>query len=218
MNSRFSIALAAVVAALFSGSPSHADDRPLIWQPAKNSDTSYSVKLGLKLPTELEPEAGFDVGVNTSTGGAIVETPLKFWTSLKAGSIQRPAYEMSRDIGLDVDHTAGAAAITMNYYEKHIATSSIDIERQSSYAVRYDTTTQAWAGIDVSQSVRVSSTASGTAVIVRANSSDNFKAAGAGVALEQNFGSRMSVSGAIDQASYSAAPVASVNARYAFKW
>ncbi|TDK38763.1 hypothetical protein E2F50_01010 [Rhizobium deserti] len=167
---------------------------------------------------KLEPEAGFDLGVDASKDGAVVDAPLKFWGSLKAQSIQRPAYEMNRDIGLDVDGVAGSAAITMNYYEKHIATSAIDVERQSSYSVRYDSGTQQWTGIDVAQSVKVSRSATGTAVVVRATGTDNFKKAEAGLALEQKFGDHITLSGSLDRASSSSDPISSINASYAVKW
>jgi hypothetical protein len=211
-------AVSASFIAIACASQSRAEDRPLIWQPSKISDTSYSVKLGLKLPTELEPEAGFDLGVDASKDGAVVDTPLKFWGSLKAQSIQRPAYEMNRDIDLGLDGNAGSAAITMNYYEKHIATPAIDVERQSSYSVRYDGGTQRWTGVDVAQSVKVSRSASGTAVVVRATGTDSFKRAGAGLGLEQKVGDHMTLTGSLDKESSSTAPIASINASYAFRW
>jgi hypothetical protein len=218
MNRIFPAVAAAVIATVLSTAHSYADDKPLIWQPIKTSDTSYSVKLGLKLPTELEPEAGFDMGVDATQGGAVVNTPLKFWSSLKAQSIQRPAYEMNREIGFDVDGNAGDAAITMNYYEKHIATPMIDVERQGSYAVRYDGTSQQWVGVDVTQSVKVSRTASGTAVIVRASGINSFKRAGAGLGLEQKVGDYVTLTGSVDRMSGTGGSTASINASYAFEW
>ncbi len=189
----------------------------VIWQPVKNSDTSYSVKLGLKLPAALEPEAGFDVGITTERG-AVVSTPVKFWSNFTAQSIQRPAYEMERGIGVEVDGSAGSAAITINYHEKHIATSSLDLERQSAYTLRYDTAAQQWAGVDVNQSVKLSRSAVGTALVLRASSTDSFKVAGAGIGVEQKLGQYMTVSGSLDHSSNASNPVASINASYSFKW
>lgn len=78
------VALFAAIFAVgpFLASSAHAADRPLIWQPVKNSDRSYSVKLGFRLPTELEPEAGFNVGVDAKKDGSM-NTPLRLWGSMK---------------------------------------------------------------------------------------------------------------------------------------
>jgi hypothetical protein len=195
-----------------------AADRPLIWQPAKNSDTSYSVKLGMKLPTQLQPEAGLDVGLDTSKEGAVVKTPVKFWSGFTAKEIQRPAYEMNRGVGLEVDGNARSAAISMNYYEKRIATPIVDVERQSSYALRYDSRAQHWSGVDVTQSVKVSRSATGTAFVMRASGGDSFKVVGAGLGLEQKLGEHITLAGSVDRSSAASQAVASVNASYNFRW
>ena len=118
MNKNLLAVAGAALLAAFTSSSSWADERPLIWQPIKNSDTSYAVKLGLRLPVRLETEAGFNVGVDSSKTGEVVNTPLKFWSRIKTEDRKRPAYQMSRDIGINMDGNAGSAAISMNYYEK----------------------------------------------------------------------------------------------------
>jgi len=198
--------------------PVFADDKPLIWQPTRNSDTSYSVKLGLKLPTRLEPQAGVSMGVNTTKSGTPTDTPVKFWSNFTATRIQTPAYEANRNVGFDVDGNNGSAAITMNYYEKHIATPTVDIERQSSYRMHYDGAAGEWAGVDTSQSVRLSHSPSRTAVIARATGANSFRVVGAGVGVEKNFGRNLTISGALDKTSDAPDPIASVKARYSFKW
>ena len=195
-----------------------AADKPLIWQPSKNSDTSYSVKLGMKLPMELQPEAGFDVGLNTSKSGAVVDTPIKFWSGFTAQAIQRPAYELNRGVGLEVDRNARSAAISVNAHEKRIATPTVDVERESTYTLRYDNRAQHWSGLDVTQSVKLSRTATGTALVLRASGSDSFDVVGAGMGLEQKFGEHITLRGSLDRNSTSSQPVTSVNARYNIKW
>ncbi|SMF66869.1 hypothetical protein SAMN02982989_3523 [Xaviernesmea oryzae] len=209
---------ALTVTVLLNAQPVLADDKPLIWQPSKGSDTSYSVKLGLKLPTRLEPEAGVSMGVNTTKSGTPVDTPIKFWSSFTATKIQTPAYEANRDIGFDLDGNNGNAAITMNYYEKHVATPTIDIERRSSYVMRYDGTAGDWCGVDTTQSIRLSHSPSRTAVIARASGGNGFKVVGAGLGVEKNFGRNLTISGALDKTSGSPDPIAGVKARYSFKW
>ena len=58
MNRMSYAAAVCVFVAVFVPGSGFADDKPLIWKPSKTSDTSYSVKLGFKLPTRIETEAG----------------------------------------------------------------------------------------------------------------------------------------------------------------
>jgi hypothetical protein len=208
---------AVVVAGPFSASSVHAADRPLIWQPVKNSERSYSVKLGFKLPNELEPEAGFNIGVDANKDGSM-NTPLRLWGSMKMKSIQRPAYELDRKIAVDYDGAAETAAVSMNYHEKQIVTSTIDVERNASYVMRYNGLTQDWSGLDANQSVRLSQSSTGTAIVVRATAADTFRIAGAGMGLEQKVGESLTVSGTVDRYSDATSAVTSVNARYSFQW
>ncbi|MCQ1764868.1 hypothetical protein NOJ28_04960 [Neorhizobium galegae] len=206
------------LAFFLTAGPGFAEDKPLIWKPIRNSDTSYSVKLGLKLPTRLETEAGVSMGVDTSASGTPLDTPIKFWSNFTAEKIQTPAYQLNRGVGVDLDGNTGSAGITMNYYEKEIATPTIDIERRSSYGLRYDGTSGEWRGLDASQSVRLSHSPSSTALVGRASGSNGFRTLGAGVAVEKRLGRYMTVSGALDRTSDAPEPVTSVNARYFFRW
>jgi hypothetical protein len=218
MNKILSAGAGLALACFLTAGPGLAEEKPLIWKPSRNSDTSYSVKLGLKLPTRLEAEAGVSMGVDTTTSGTPVDTPIKFWSNFTAEKIQTPAYQMNRGVGVDLDGNTGSAGITMNYYEKEIATPTIDIERHSSYGVRYDGTSGEWCGVETSQSVRLSHGPSRTALVGRASGSNGFRTVGAGVAVEKQLGRHMTVSGALDRTSDVPDPVASVNARYSFNW
>ena len=206
---------------LFLSLPVHvrADERPLIWKPTKNSETSYSVKLGMRLPTRLEPEAGIDMGVSASRYGALVDTPMNVWGRVKTKVIQRPAYESNRGIGLSFDALHGSGSITMNYFDKRIATPTIDVQRRSSYSMRYDGATQEWNGLEASQSLRISRIGNrGTALVVRGSAADNFQTFGAGLGLEHKFGRNMTVSGSLDRTTASAETAVNVSARYSFSW
>jgi hypothetical protein len=218
MNRRLTAAAIAVLAVAVTSGTGHADERPLIWQPIKNSDTSYSVKLGLKLPTRLEPQAGFDVGMNATKGGKVVDTPLRFWSSIKTDSTTQPGYQMSRDIGVNIDGTVGNAAISMNYFEKQIATPSINIEHRSRYAVRYDGIERDWLGLDASQSVKLRRHETGTAFIASANSADSFSVLGASVGLEQALGQHITLSGNVNRNFTEDATTTRVNANYSYRW
>jgi len=195
-----------------------AADRPLIWMPTKNSDTSYSVKLGMHLPTRIEAEAGLSLGMNTTAGGAPVDVPVTFWSNFVAEKMKTTASEMRRGVGIKLNGQTGSAAISVNYYEKEIATPSFDLERNSSYTMRYDAASGEWCGIDANQSVRLSHGATGTALIGRASASNGFATVGAGIGVEQQIGEYMTVTGSLDGSSDTTDPVASINARYSFTW
>ncbi|MBB4347399.1 MULTISPECIES: hypothetical protein [Rhizobiaceae] len=218
MNRNILALAGAVLLAASISSSSWADERPLIWQPIKNSDTSYAVKLGLRLPVRLETEAGFNVGVDSSKTGEVVNTPLKFWSRIKTEDRKRPAYQMSRDIGINMDGNAGSAAISMNYYEKQIATPTFNLERQSSYVVRYDGVQKDWAGLDASQSIKLRQRESGTAFVAVANGSANFSAVAASFGIEQPLGENITLSGSVNRNFTDATTVSSVNASYSYKW
>lgn len=209
--------MAVACAAIMVAVPGQAEERALIWKPSKNSDTSYSVKLGMRLPTRLEAEAGVSMGLDTNKSGAPVNTPVRFWSNFVAEKIKTPASEVKRGIGISLDEQRGAS-ITMNYYEKEIFTPTIDIEKRSSYALRYDGATGDWGGMDATQSLRFSHPGTGTALIGRVSGSDGFKIVGAGMGVEQKFGKNMTVTGSLDRTSDATDPVASINARYSFEW
>jgi hypothetical protein len=218
MNRRVLAMAGGVLLAAGVSSASRADERPLIWQPIKNSDTSYAVKLGLRLPVRLETEAGFNFGVDSSKAGEVVNTPLKFWSRIKTADTKRPAYQMSRDIGINMDGIAGSAAITMNYYEKQIATPTFNLERQATYAVRYDGAQKDWTGLDASQSIKLRQRETRTAFVAVANGTANFSAIGASFGIEQPVGQNITLSGQVNRNFTDATTVSSVNARYSYKW
>lgn len=193
-----------------------AEDRPLIWAPSKNSDTSYAVKLGLRLPNELQPEAGINFGLD-SQKGAVVNTPVRFWGKVTASSIQTPAYQLKRDIRVNLDAVTGSSGAGVLMSEKRIASEALDVELSRQYGVRYDGGTDNWVG-EASQSVKVSRSGTGTAVILEARALDTFKELAGGVAVEQKISERLSLNGRIDQATNAGKPTSNIGARYTFKW
>jgi hypothetical protein len=218
MNRHFSATAGALLLIAASCGLARADDRPLIWQPIKNSDTSYSVKLGMRLPMRLEPEAGFNIGVDASKTGEVVDTPLKFWSRIKTADSKRAASQTSRDIGIDLDSLAESAAISMNYYEKQIATPTYNVERQSTYTVRYDGAQRSWAGLDANQSIKFGRPDIGTAFVASANSVNSFESFGASLGIEQQLGDNVTLSGNLNRSFSDKDTIASVNANYSYKW
>ena len=209
-------AVLAPMALMLLAGQSLADERPLIWTPTKNSDTSYGVKLGLRLPNELQPEAGINFGLD-SQKNAVVNTPVKFWGKVTASSIQTPAYQLNRDIRINLDAVTGSSGARVIMSEKRIASEALDIEVNRQYGMRYDGAASNWIG-EASQSVKVSRASSGTAVILQAKALDTFRELGAGIAVEQKISARLSLNGSIEQTTAATEPTSNISARYTFKW
>lgn len=207
----------AAISLISSAGLAFADERPLIWAPSKSSDTSYAVKLGLRLPSELETEAGIKLGLDASSRGAVVNTPVKVWGRVTASSIQTPAYQLKRDIRLNLDAMTGSSLAGVSLSERRIATEKLDVEISRDYGVHYDGVASTWRG-EASQSVKVSRVDSGTAVIVKASALDTFREIGGGISLEQKIGRRLSLNGSIEQTTASDGPTSNLGARYTFKW
>ncbi|MGI2032267.1 hypothetical protein ACRQ1B_07705 [Rhizobium panacihumi] len=210
-------AVFAPILLMISAGSAFADERPLIWAPTKNSDTSYAVKLGLRLPNELQTEAGINLGLDASNRGAVVNTPVRFWGKVTASSIQTPAYQLKRDIGVNLDAVSGSSAARVTMSEKRIASETLDVELSRQYGVRYDGAADAWKG-EATQSVKFSRAGTGTAVIIEAKALDTFKELGGGIAVEQKVTERLSLNGRIDQTTNADRPTSNIGARYTFKW
>src|SRR3546814_3269963 len=77
------------------------------------------------------------------------------WSDMKLRERHTAGSTLSRTAGARFDPRHGNARLTLNYYEKYIATPSIDIERRSAYSLRYDGASAEWMGMDASQSLRI---------------------------------------------------------------
>ncbi|MBB3946891.1 hypothetical protein GGQ73_002855 [Rhizobium skierniewicense] len=216
LNIKHGVLIGAVVFGLSSGLV-HAQERGLIWAPAKNSDTSYSARIGAKLPTETPIRGGLEMGVNASDGGALVDTPVKFWGTVTLLSSNLPGAKIAGDIGVLMNALTGSSSWTMTTSQKRIATPELDLESNRNMTVRYDGTAQQWSGLDVSQSLRLTRSATGTAFVLTGASRDTFDDFTSTVGLEQKLGENLTVSGNLDQG-YEDRFRPSVSARYNIRW
>lgn len=70
----------ALVLSLFiAAGAARADDAGLIWKPVKNSDRSYTARIGAKLPVDTPICAGLEMGMSASKAGQVVDTPVRLW-------------------------------------------------------------------------------------------------------------------------------------------
>jgi hypothetical protein len=217
-NTQMKKLVLAAVALGWSAPLGLADDRPLIWQPIKNSDLAYSARVGVRMPVTLQPAAGVEVGLIAAEGGALVEAPVAAWGDMKLRDSTGAASVVSQVAGGRFNARSGSASLTMNYYEKHIATPLVDLERRSDYAVRYDGTAGAWAGLSTKQSVRLSQVRTGSSFVADASTADNFKRISWGLGLEQELVQGLVVNAVVREEIGGSKPAATFRAEYELRW
>lgn len=209
--------LAAASLVLLSPVQVKAQERGLIWAPAKNSDRSYSARLGARLPTETPLRAGLEMGMSASEGGAVVDTPVKFWGDVTLMSTNLPGVKIARDIGVLMNALTGSSALTMTMTQKRVATADFDVESNRNVTLRYDGPSQQWNGLDVSQSLRLTRSATGTAFILTGASRESFQEFSSSVSLEQRLGDHFTVTGSFDR-QYEDRFRPAVRANYKVRW
>lgn len=211
------ISLTAALLVLGQSGLAQAQERGLIWAPAKNSDTSYSARVGAKLPTQTPIRGGLEMGINGSDGGALLDTPVKLWGTITILSSNVPGARVAGDIGVLVNALTGSSAWSVTTSQKRIATPDLDFESNRNVTVRYDGTAQQWSGLDVSQSLRLTRSATGTAFVLTGASRDTFDDFTSNVGLEQKLGKNLTLSGNLAQGQQEGLRP-SVSARYHIRW
>lgn len=211
------ISLTAALLVLGQSGLAQAQERGLIWAPAKNSDTSYSARVGAKLPTQTPIRGGLEMGINGSDGGALLDTPVKLWGTITILSSNVPGARVAGDIGVLVNALTGSSAWSVTTSQKRIATPDLDFESNRNVTVRYDGTAQQWSGLDVSQSLRLTRSATGTAFVLTGASRDTFDDFTSNVGLEQKLGKNLTLSGNLAQGQQEELRP-SVSARYHIRW
>jgi hypothetical protein len=194
-----------------------AEEPLLIWAPSKSSDTSYTARMGLRIPGWTAASAGVDMGVTSAVVGGPVDTPVMLWGRVRAEALQTPASRLSRDVDFTLNALTGSAAAQMTYADKEILTPDLDLEVSRKYTLRYDGAAQSWSGLNMNQALKLSYGDTGSAIQVKAGAIDSFKRLGGGIALEQKLGDQFTVTGEINRAA-GGDPAARVNARYFFRW
>lgn len=217
LRSRYGVSTVALMAGFSAAGASHADEKGLIWSPVKNSDQSYTARIGAKLPTPVPLRGGIEMGMNATKTGALVDAPVRFWGNMTLTSSALAASSQVRDVGVLMNALTGSSTVTMTNTVKEIVTPSLDLEANRNVSIRYDGTAQQWQGLDVSQSLRLTRADTGTAFVLKAASRETFDDFSTGVALEQKLGSNLTLSGTLDQG-YEDHFRPAVNARYSIRW
>lgn len=195
----------------------HAEEGGLIWKPVKNSDLSYTARIGARLPVDTPIRAGLEMGMSASRGGQLVDTPVRLWGNVTLLAEQLPGVSLARDVGVIFNALTGSSSISVTSQRKRIVTPELDIEANRNVTMRYDGTVQQWNGLDVSQSLRLSRAETGTAFVLTGASRNSFNEFSSGVAVEQKLGDHLTLRGTLDQG-YADHFRPGVSARYSIRW
>jgi hypothetical protein len=212
----YGVSVFALIASAQSGA-ALAQERGLIWSPVKNSDQSYTTRIGAKLPVDTPIRAGLEMGLSSSKTGAITDTPVRFWGNMTILAQTLPGASIARDIGVLMNALTGSSTVSMTSTQKRIVTPTLDLEANRNVTMRYDGTAQQWSGLDVSQSLRLTKSETGTAFVLTGASRDTFDEFSSRVSLEQKLSENLTVSGTLNQG-YEDRFRPSVSARYSIKW
>lgn len=105
---------AALIALSFLGAaPATANDRPLIWEVSKNSEISYSARLGSRLPTARDSRLGAEFrmrGPDPRRYG----NPLAIWASYHLAERYDPTHIRATRIDAWVDGNNGQRRLTLD--------------------------------------------------------------------------------------------------------
>lgn len=215
----FRCCIAALLIAGFHGFSMQAEaaDSLLIWNPVKNSDTSYAARLGFRVPGWTFASAGVELGMNAASLGGPFALPVNVWGKLTAQSLQRPAEQFRRDIDVRMNAETGSGAAQLNDRRQLILTGDLDLSLSRHIALSYDAPGDTWSGLEVQQSLKLSSRETATSFAVRARAVQDFRRLGAGLTVEQGLGSGLRLSGELARTTDDAT-VKCVNLRYQMRW
>lgn len=211
--------VAALLAACLHGSVAWAQaaDSLLIWAPVKNTDTSYAARFGFRVPGWTFASAGVELGVNAASLGGTFAVPINLWGKLTAQSLQSPAVQFRRDIDMRMNAETGSAAAQLNERRQMILSEDLDLSLSRHLALSYDVPGDGWSGLEVQQSLKLSSRETATSLAIRTRAVDSFRRLGAGLSLEQKFGRALRLSGELSRTADDTT-VRRVDLRYQVRW
>jgi hypothetical protein len=111
----------------------------------------------------------------------------------------------------------GSGSVTVTSSQKRIVTPELDVETNRNFTVRYDGSARQWGGVNVSQSLRLTRSETGTSFVLTGNSKDTFSEFSSDVALEQRLGDNITVTGTLRQG-YEDHFRPAISARYKISW
>lgn len=209
--------LAAVLAAFLMpvvSVPAAADDRPLIWEFSKQSDTSYSARVGSSLPRAPEASIGTEIRMR-GPDPAVFDDPVSLWAALQLAERGEPAEGRSTRLNARMDGRSGRRSVSMDNSVAH-RFGGLDAELRQHVTVFQDSASSRKARMRTTQSVRLSSPATRTTVTVRASRTDD-ETWRTGLTVDQDLRRSVRVSASVDNPGRDNR-VGRISARYRYSW
>jgi len=196
-----------------------AADAPLIWNPVQTSDTSYAMRMGSQLPTDLDASAGAEVSFAGQKAGqalARVRNPVKFWSSVKLPS-PRGKDRASAKLDLNFDAATGNRSASLSRSRSFEVSPDLTAQIENLYSVDYDRNAVKQVGARATGTVRLTSHNSSTSLVARGTRSSRDQEWQASVGVEQNVSKGLNLSAGIDNLAASK-PSGSLRAGYTHRW
>ncbi|WP_019171921.1 hypothetical protein [Pseudaminobacter salicylatoxidans] len=210
--------LLALAAALPTVTMARATEKPLIWTPMQTSATSYAMRMGSRLPTDLEASAGAELSFAGRQAGRApqrVANPVRFW-----GSVQLPASRAkTRSARLDMNLNAvtGNRSVALSRSRSLDLTPDISAQIEDLYSVDYDRGAARHVGARASSTLRLRAHSTSTSLFARGARSSRDQEWQASVGVEQKISGNLNLSAGIDNLT-APSPTGSIRAGYAHRW
>lgn len=144
-----------------------AQERPLIWEFARNAPTSYTARLGSRLPVGADAGMGAEIGVR---GPDLMTSrqPVTWWAMLKTEGTELRGTTRTTRIDLRASRFAGRRTLSVNNVLAG-RLGALDTQLVHNLALDHDPTGSGKVDIRTTRSIRLSSLRTGGVLVARAS-------------------------------------------------
>ncbi|MDH6233617.1 hypothetical protein M2281_004228 [Mesorhizobium soli] len=196
-----------------------ASDTPLIWTPSQLSDSSYAMRMGSHLPTELEASAGTEISFTDfqcDFAPARTAHPVKFWSSVRVPSQRKDGGDAQIEVRLN--GLTGRRSVWLSKSRSLDLTPDLAAQIEDLYSLDYDrTASDHRVDARASKTIRVLSKTKGTSLFARGTRSSRDQEWQASVGVEHKVIQGVNLSANIDNLA-AQRPSGTLRASYAQRW
>lgn len=159
-------AILAVSTALLAPHHAEAEERPLIWEFRKNSDTFYAARFGSRLPLGADAGIGAEVGMRGPDFAGFSD-PVLLWARLRTEGEDLPGTKRTTRFELRSQGIAGTRRLSVeNVFSGRLGL--LDAEFTQNHTFHHAPSDGREIRIDAARSIRISSADAGTVLVARA--------------------------------------------------
>lgn len=220
MKRRFARRFAAAGIALIWVGPfasaSAGEGGPLIWAPSRTGSNAYKLRFGLRSPGRWEAASGAELSMKAAPSGKIIppEAPVRLWGTVSRQGGPRAAARSS-NVSMGFNPLTGTGNIGAGTARTWIVTPTVDAEVQRNIAGQCNVYEKHCRLPRLSQSARLSSTATATSIAVQSGVSDEGFSGVDRIGVEQGVGNLKLGAAVVDPL---LAPRSLFTLRYSWKW